>query len=106
MERPLKTRSILKRDGDKFLSKKSANSTDKASSVIWLKNLRKVAEGVRGIQKRTPEGGIKETVLLMVMAYNRLNEEFGTQGLKERVRSLQSAGNAFLSKADERRRSL
>jgi len=105
MERPLNTDNIPK-DGDKPLSKKSANSTDKVSSVIWVKNLRKVAEGLRGTQKRTHEQGIRETVLLMVMAYNSLNEGFGTQGLKKRVRFLQSAGNAFLSRPDETRRSL
>jgi len=105
MERPLKRYNIILKNGDKPLPKKSANSTDKVSSVMWLKNLRKVAEGLRGIQKRTPEQGIRETVLLMVMAYNRLNEEFGGKGLKKRVRFLQSAGNAFLSKPDETRRS-
>ena len=105
MERPLNTDNTAK-NGDKPLSKKAANSADNVSSVIWLKNLRKVAEGLRGIQKRTPEQGVREMTLLMVMAYDRLDEEFGGKGLKKRVRLLQSAGNAFLSKPDETRRSL
>jgi hypothetical protein len=105
MERPLNTDNTAK-NGDKALSKKAANSADSVSSVIWLKDLKKVAEGLSGNQRRTPEQGVRETALLMAMTYNRLNEEFARKGLKKRVCFLQSAGSSFLSKPDETRLSL
>jgi hypothetical protein len=69
-------------------------------SVIWLKNLRKVAQETKGTRRRTAEEGIAETALLMAMAYSRLEEELGRGGakLKKRIYSLQAINKALIER--------